>query len=190
MGCIRWFIREDKNKVLQKIHVWETFSSKGIIKLQFFTAKMDSKKYIEIIKNCKSDIDNLHPSGILFLWDNDSKHNLKVPLDYYIENKIQLLVWPAYSPDLNPIEKVLANIKYKLSGNVYRKIQSLKSNIEEYCISCATHLSSIIDDFLRKWIEAWILSKGKRRGNQIFSTILILQIQINNVEKWRVCRLL
>ena len=66
------------------------FSSKGIIKLQFFTANMDSKKYVEILKNCKSDIDNLHLNGILLLWDNDSKHKSEMSLDYYIENKIQL----------------------------------------------------------------------------------------------------
>ena len=46
---------------------WGAFSSKGIIKLQFFTANMDSKKYVEILKNCKSDIDNLHLNGILLL---------------------------------------------------------------------------------------------------------------------------
>ena len=27
-------------------------------------------------------------------------------LDYYIENKIQLLEWPAFSPDLNLIENI------------------------------------------------------------------------------------
>ena len=90
---------------------------------------MDSKKYVEIFKNCKSDIDNLLPNGILLLWDNDSKHKSKMSLDYYIENKIQLLAWWAYSPDLNPIENVWANIKYKLGGNVYKKRYSLWNQI-------------------------------------------------------------
>ena len=63
-------------------------------------------------------------------------------LDYYIEKK-QLLEWPAYNPDLNPIENVWANIKYKFGGNAYQKIQALKSDIKEYWISCAAHLSSI-----------------------------------------------
>ena len=119
MGCIRWFVREDKNKVLPKKSCLGAFSSKGIIKLQFFTANMDNKKYIEILKNCKSDIDNLHPNDILFLRDKDSKHKSEMSLDYYIKNKIQLLEWPAYSLNLNPTENVWANIKYKLGGNIY-----------------------------------------------------------------------
>ena len=87
MGCIRWFLRDDKNKILPKIHVWGGFSSKGIIKLSIFNANMESKKYVEILKNCKSDIDNLHPKGILLLWENDSKHKSEMSLDNYFENK-------------------------------------------------------------------------------------------------------
>ena len=75
-------------------------------------------------------------------------------LNYYIENKIHLLEWLAYSPDLNPIENVWTNIKYKLGGNVYKKIQYLKSDIEVYWISCANHLGSIVGDSIRKRIEA------------------------------------
>ena len=78
-GIHRWVASGDpyektKTKYSQKIHVWWAFSSKGIIKFQFFTASKDSKKYVEILKNCRSNIDNLHPNGILLLWDNDSKH--------------------------------------------------------------------------------------------------------------------
>ena len=46
------------------------------------------------------------PNGILVLWDNDSKHKSEMYNDYYSENKKQLLEWPAYSQDLNPIENV------------------------------------------------------------------------------------
>ena len=73
-GKHRWVASGDsyertKIKYSQKIPIWGVFSSKGIIKLQFFNANMDSKKFFEILKNCKSDIDNLHLNGILLLWE-------------------------------------------------------------------------------------------------------------------------
>ena len=145
--------RGQKQSTPERFMFWGTFSSKGIIKLLFFNANMDNKKYVEILKNCKSDIDNLHPNDILLLYDKDSKHKSEMYVDYYIENKIKLLEWPACSPDINPIENVWVKIRHKLGGNAYKKIQSLKSDIEEYWISCATHLSSIVGDSKRKRID-------------------------------------
>ena len=36
----------------------------------------------------------------------------------------------------------------------YKKIQYLRSDIEEYCINYTTNLSSIVDDSMRKRIDA------------------------------------
>ena len=49
---------------------------------------MDSKKYVEIFKNSKPDMDNLHTNGILLLLENNSKHQSEMSLDYYINSKI------------------------------------------------------------------------------------------------------
>ena len=58
-----------------------------------------------------SEIWKLHPNGFILLWYNDSKHRSDISLNYYIKNNIQLLEWPAYSPDLNPIENIWGSIK-------------------------------------------------------------------------------
>ena len=79
-----------------------------------------------------SEIWKLHPNGFILLWDNDSKHRSDISLNYYIENNIQLLEWPAYSPDLNPIESIWGNIKNNFGSKVYNKIESIKSDIEDY----------------------------------------------------------
>ena len=102
---------EREKKVLIKFMFGNILLFKNIIKLEFFIADIESKMFIENLKNSKSNIFILHYNGILVLWNNKSKHKLKISDDYCIENNIHLLEGPAYSSDLNPIEKILHNIK-------------------------------------------------------------------------------
>ena len=61
---ISWFIRDDIDKVLPNLYFGE-FNSKSI-KAIIFTFKTDSKKYVEIFKNCNSDIKIFHPMVFYF----------------------------------------------------------------------------------------------------------------------------
>ena len=121
-----------KTKYSKKLHVWGAFSSKGLIELQNFENNKDSQKYIEILEKSKDQLNELHPNRYILLCDNDSKHRSEIFLDYYIQNDIKLLEWPAYNPDLNPIENIWANIKNKLGARVYNNKDTLETDIKYY----------------------------------------------------------
>ena len=147
-----------------KVHAWGVFSSKGVIELQFFSGNMGSEQYIKMLSIANSEILKLHPNGFILLWDSDAKHRSDISLNYYIKNNIQLLEWPAYSPDLNPFENIWVNIKNSLGSKVYNKVKLIKSDIEDYWKIWASNYSTKAIEIMWKRIDAYILLKGIRTG--------------------------
>ena len=63
---------------------------------------------------------------MIFLQDGASCHTAHFTQDYFIANQISVLQdWPAYSPDLNPIENVWAILKRKLGSYNYSHQEAL-----------------------------------------------------------------
>ncbi|KJZ67977.1 hypothetical protein HIM_12634 [Hirsutella minnesotensis 3608] len=59
--------------------------------------------------------------GIVFAQDNASTHTAAIVQDWLTEwaaeNGVSLVDWPAYSPDLNPIENVWKLLKERIHNN-------------------------------------------------------------------------
>jgi len=81
--------------------------------------------------------------------DNASIHTSRETMDFFDEQKIKLLDWPAHSPDLNPIENLwamMARIVY-LNGRQY-------ANVAELTTAILAAWDSIEQGTLRKLIES------------------------------------
>lgn len=63
----------------------------------------------------------------IFAQDNAPCHKSKVALEYFREKQIQLLPWPAGSPDLNPIENLWAILK----TNVAKRFPKTRAQLED-----------------------------------------------------------
>ena len=87
--------------------------------------------------------------GLLFMQDNASIHTSRLARQWFQENGIEVLEWPPYSPDLNPIE----HLWYRLKKNVY----DIRPDIEEVGGN-VDHIQEVLYDSLE---QAWVRIEGK-----------------------------
>ncbi|CAH2092976.1 unnamed protein product [Euphydryas editha] len=97
--------------------IWSGIGYSGKMDIKFCTGKINSKRYIEVInEQITSHATRIAGNNFIFQQDNASVHRAQVVKDYFAEKNIQILEWPAYSPDLNIIENCWGD----LSRAVYR----------------------------------------------------------------------
>ena len=72
---------------------------------------MNNDEYLKVLQKYQ---ENLHFDALVYQQDNAPIHKAKKIMDYFAENSCKTLEWPAYSPDLNPIENLWAIIKSRL----------------------------------------------------------------------------
>ena len=90
-------------------------------------------------------------SGVHLLHDNTSSHKCEVVQSFLASEKVKVLNYPPYSPDLSPCDFLLfPRLKKMLSGNKYTSRTSLGSAIYQ----CLEQIPN--EDFLsafRYWVK-------------------------------------
>ena len=116
----------------KKLHVWGAISSKGTVSLSLFEDNMDGDLYRKIIRGKTNEMSRMFPEGFIFMQDNDPKHKAKKTMEYLDDNFMETLLWPSYSPDVNPIENIWSWLKGKVSKEMPQNLDDLKKKIKKY----------------------------------------------------------
>jgi transposase len=87
---------------------------------------------------------------VIFQHDNDPKHTAKVVTQYLENQPYETMVWPAQSPDLNPIENIWSLLKLRL----FRNYDTPPKGIHELWERIQEVWNSLTEDDCRKVIDS------------------------------------
>lgn len=137
----------------QKINVWGCFASNGVGKLVLIDGLMDAKQYVKIIeKNVPRTARKLFGfDDYLFQQDNDPKHTSERAYEAFDRLGIEVMEWPAQSPDLNPIENLWSYLDRKCKHRRCRNAEELFRQLCEAWNSLdLEYLGALVGEYAEK----------------------------------------
>lgn len=113
---------------------WGAFCFNGVLPLMKITSRMNSEDYQKTL------IAGLLPNATLlagdnwkFQQDNASIHVSNATKSFLSSNEVDIITWPACSPDLNPIENLWGHIVRQVYKNnrQYKSVDELWNSVQD-----------------------------------------------------------
>lgn len=112
--------------------VWGCITSEGPGKLQIVEGTINSDRYIETMKNYMlPSVRDLLGDNFIFQQDNAPCHTSKKSKAWFTKQNLELLEWPARSPDLNPIENLWNWMGMEVAKQKPSTVQELRKLLTE-----------------------------------------------------------
>lgn len=113
------------------VMIWAAFCGGKKSEIKFLNESQDSSKYVATLQSHLQPF--MDQETLIFQQDNAPIHKSALTMDWFQDNNIQVLPWPALSPDLNPIENVwgLMTQQVYAGGKQYSSIQQLQVAITQ-----------------------------------------------------------
>jgi hypothetical protein len=127
--------------------------------------KMDAPFYVQILEDeLQSSLEywGQTPADVIFQQDNDPKHTSGLAKIWFNDHGFDVMVWPANSPDLNPIEHLWDYLKRKLGEyeNPPKGILELWERVEEEWEKIPESVHQDLICSMPRSVEAVLKAKG------------------------------
>ena len=124
----------------------------GVGVLSEVEGRMDVEQYVAILEAellQSMEESEIPEDDIIFQQDNDPKHTSRRAQRWFEEQDINLLDWPAQSPDLNPIEHTWNHLKTCLLG-----YENTPAGVHQLWKRVMVEWEKIFVELCQKWIES------------------------------------
>lgn len=145
------------------VMVWGAFSVTGCLELQFTSSRMKSKDYTDVLQMSLVPFIRQNPATQwVFQQDNARIHVSRETKSWFSSNSIEVLEWPACSPDLNPIENLWGVLVRRVytENRQFNSVEDLKRAIVEEWNAIDLNLIQNLINSMKTRIFNTILKKG------------------------------
>jgi transposase len=145
------------------VMVWGAFSYRRKFPLLEISTKMNSSAYINVLETslCQNGSDWLE-KNFKFQQDNAAVHTSRLTKSWFTQKNINLLDWPACSPDLNPIENLWSIISRRVyeNGKQFSSTNELRNAIFKAWIEIELEILQKLVKSMKKRIFDLIKQNG------------------------------
>jgi transposase len=137
------YTRKENEQLKGKVSLWGCICADGLGHAELFDESLTAQRYQSILRlNLVSSALQFWPRGQWwFQQDNATPHNAGTSHDWFENHGIDVIEWPAWSPDLNPIEELWNDLKVRVYGRHPKTMEELERFVTEEW--AATDLSFI-----------------------------------------------
>ena len=127
------YTRKENVRLEGKVSLWGCICADGLGHAEIYVDSLDARRYQTILGlNLVSSARQFWPRGQWwFQQDNWTVHTASTSRAWFDNHGIDLLDWPAWSPDLNPIEELWNDLKRRVYGKHPQTMEELERIITE-----------------------------------------------------------